>query len=135
MTREDLIKMREMLKKASSSLADEEALYVKEFFPKWREGVAYAVNDRVLYDGKLYKVVQAHTSQADWTPNVVPALFVHIAFPDEIPVWVQPTGAHDAYQTGDKVHFPTKSDPVYESLIANNAWSPSVYPAGWKVVD
>ena len=52
----------------------------------------------------------------------------------DIPVWVQPTGAHDAYQMGDKVHYPGASDPVYESLINGNVWSPDAYPAGWKQV-
>ena len=52
--------------------------------------------------------------------------------PEEIPVWVQPTGAHDAYQKGDKVHYPGESDPVYESLIDGNVWSPDAYPAGWE---
>lgn len=54
--------------------------------------------------------------------------------PEVIPVWVQPTGAHDAYQIGDKVHYPGESDPVYESLINGNVWSPDAYPAGWKQV-
>ena len=52
--------------------------------------------------------------------------------PSDIPVWVQPTGAHDAYQTGDRVHYPGENDPVYESLIDGNVWSPEVYPAGWR---
>lgn len=54
--------------------------------------------------------------------------------PEVIPVWVQPTGAHDAYQIGDRVHYPGVSDPVYESLINGNVWSPDAYPAGWKQV-
>ena len=54
--------------------------------------------------------------------------------PEVIPVWVQPTGAHDAYQIGDRVHYPGESDPVYESLINGNVWSPDAYPAGWKQV-
>ena len=54
--------------------------------------------------------------------------------PEVIPVWVQPTGAHDAYQIGDKVHYPGENDPVYESLINGNVWSPDAYPAGWKTV-
>lgn len=50
----------------------------------------------------------------------------------DIPVWVQPTGAHNAYQMGDKVHYPGANDPVYESLINGNVWSPDAYPAGWQ---
>lgn len=52
--------------------------------------------------------------------------------PSDIPVWVQPTGAHNAYQTGDRVHYKTATDPVYESLIDGNVWSPDDYPAGWR---
>ena len=135
MTREDALKLRELLKKASWYLSDEEALDGVGLFPKYQVGKAYAADDRFQYEGELYKVIQAHTSQADWLPDQTPALYLHLAKPGEIPVWVQPTGAHDAYQTGDKVHFPTKSDPVYESVIDNNAWSPTAYPAGWKLVE
>lgn len=49
-----------------------------------------------------------------------------------IPAYVQPTGAHDAYQTGDKV---TYNGAVYESLINGNVWAPDVYPAGWRLIE
>ena len=135
MTREELFKMRELIKKASSSLTDEEALDCKVFFPHYQVGKAYEANARFTHEGKLYRVVSGHTSQEDWVPGKTPALYVEIAPPDTIPVWVQPTGAHDAYQVGNKVHFPEKTDPVYESIIPNNAWSPAVYPDGWKLVE
>lgn len=51
---------------------------------------------------------------------------------EEIPDFVQPTGAHDAYQKGNKVRYNGK---VYESLIDGNVWAPDVYPAGWKEVE
>ena len=50
----------------------------------------------------------------------------------EIPDWVQPTGAHDAYNIGDRVRYQGK---VYESTINGNVWSPDVYPAGWKEIE
>lgn len=50
---------------------------------------------------------------------------------DNVPDFVQPTGAHDAYKKGDKVKFEGK---VYESLIDANVYSPSAYPAGWKEI-
>lgn len=133
MKREELLRIRRMIEKASVSLVDEDALEAVELFPTWREGKAYAVNDRIRYDGKLYKVVQAHTSQEDWTPDATPALYTEVAKPGEIPVWRQPTGAQDAYNKGDKVHYPTIDDPVYESTIDNNVWSPVDYPQGWKL--
>ena len=134
MKRSELFKIREIIEKASASLEDADALDAVELFPLWAVGVAYSVGERVQYDGKLYKVVQAHTSQADWTPDAVPALFTEVAKPGEIPVWKQPTGAQDAYNKGDKVHYPTADDPVYESKIDANAWSPEAYPDGWELV-
>lgn len=118
---------------ALRALTDETALDTVDLFPAWRAGEAYAVGDRIQYGGKLYKVVQAHTSQADWAPDIVPALYVEVAAPGEIPVWKQPTGAHDTYAKGDRVHWPTASDPVYESTVDNNNWAPNVY--GWVQVE
>ena len=115
-------------------LTDEQAETVPDVFPAWVAGVAYSVGVRVRYDGVLYKCVQAHTSQDGWTPDATPALWTRIGEPGEIPVWVQPTGAQDAYNTGDKVHYPTIDDPVYESTVDGNVWSPADYPAGWKEV-
>ena len=134
MKRSELFKIREIIEKASASLEDTDALDAVELFPLWAVGVAYSVGERVQYDGKLYKVAQAHTSQADWTPPTVPALFTEVAKPGEIPVWKQPTGAQDAYNKGDKVYEPTKDDDIYDSLIDANVLSPNDYPQGWKVV-
>ena len=133
MTREHAYKLREMLHKASASLPDEDALEAVELFPVWAVDVQYAVNDRVRFDSKLYRCVQAHSSQQDWTPPATPALWTEVAKPGEIPVWKQPTGAQDAYNTGDLVHYPTADDPVYRSTIDNNVWQPGVY--GWEVVE
>ncbi|MBQ4018047.1 MAG: hypothetical protein II605_02260 [Paludibacteraceae bacterium] len=135
MKRSKLYQLREIIEKASANLTDEDALSAVELFPEWEAGKAYEANDRVLYDGKLYKVVQAHTSQADWTPDATPALFTEVAKPGEIPVWKQPTGTQDAYNTGDKVHYPDADSAVYESLIDANVWSPADYPQGWKLVE
>ena len=56
-------------------LTDEQAVGLVDSFPAWQVGVAYAVGVRLSYDGTLYRVIQAHTAQADWTPDIVPALF------------------------------------------------------------
>ena len=79
----------------------------------------------------LYRVVQAHKSQADWTPDKVPALWTPVrkvagAAPDE---WVQPAGARRTPSKGDRVLF---QGATYESVIDANVWSPTAYPAGWK---
>lgn len=113
-------------------LPDEQAAALAELFDPWMPDVDVAAGQRLLYEDKLYKVVQAHHTQEDWTPDKTPALFVEIPKPGEIPVWRQPTGAQDAYMTGDKVHFPEAADPVYMSNCDNNVWAPNVY--GWELV-
>ena len=120
--------LRPYIEKAAISLTDEDALQAVELFPQWVTGHAYAVGERLQYNGVLYRVVQAHTSQADWTPDITPALFVVVSL-DEWPEFVQPTGAHDAYNKGDKVTFEGKH---YISLIDGNVYSPTAYPAGWQ---
>ena len=134
MKRSKLYKIREMIEKAAVSLKDDDAIEAVELFPKWETNTAYVVDQRIQYNGKLYKCVQGHTSQADWTPDKTPALWTEVAKPGEIPVWRQPTGAQDAYNIGDKVWYPAKDTTVYESTIDNNVWSPEAYPQGWKQV-
>ena len=119
------------------NLSDEQALQVPLMFPKWQVGKAYAVGERVLYLGVLYKVIQAHTSQAGWEPNIAPSLFAkNLIVKDEegeqvdIPEWVQPDSTNP-YMIGDKVIFGGK---VYQSVIDNNVWSPTDYPQGWEEV-
>lgn len=98
-----------------------------EIFAPWESGVSYAVGNIRTYSEKLYKCVQAHNSQADWTPDAVPALWTRIGDPaEEWPEWSQPIGAHDAYQIGDKVSYNAKH---WVSNTANNVWQPGVY--GW----
>lgn len=125
--------LRSVIEQLSVNLDDEQAVEAVELFPAWKAEVTYAIDDRVRYDGVLYKVLQAHTSQTDWTPDVAVSLFARVLIPDPeiIPVWEQPT-AENAYMTGDKVYYPTAQDDVYQSLIDNNVWSPADYPQGWQ---
>lgn len=134
MKRSKLLALRALIEKAAVSLADDDALEAVELFPTWKSGTSYAADDRIRYGEKLYRCVQAHTSQADWTPDLTPALWTEVAKPGEIPVWKQPTGAQDAYNKGDKVWYPEKNTTVYESTIDNNVWSPADYPQGWMEV-
>ncbi len=132
MTRSKALALRALIEKAAISLSDEDALGGVELFPAWAAGTAYAPDERVRCGGKLYKCVQAHTSQAGWEPPNVPALWTEVAPPGEIPVWRQPSGAQDAYQKGDKVHYPDKDGPVYMSITDNNTWLPDVF--GWEAL-
>lgn len=131
-SREKAYQLRQMIVKASASLDDEDALEAVELFPVWQSDTDYAVDVRVRYDDHLYRCVQVHHSQIDWTPDATPALWTEVAKPGEIPVWRQPTGAQDAYMKGDRVHYPDADSFVYESIIDNNVWSPDEYPAGWS---
>ena len=114
-----------LIQTAINYLPDEEAETVTALFPDWEIGKAYAVGDRVKYNGLLYRCVQAHTSQADWTPDITPALWVRTST-EEWPEWIQPTGAHDAYNTGDKV---SHNEKHWISDIDANVYEPGVY--GW----
>ena len=126
MTRKDAMDYRSKIEVAASTMTDETALTAVELFPAWAAGKPYAVSDRVQYNGTLYKCVQAHTSQADWTPGAAPALWVAVSV-DAWPEWVPPSGAHDAYHRGDKVSYNGKH---YISTIDANTYAPDVY--GWK---
>ena len=131
MTRNEAIKFVEAFVRLRDLATDEMSLEVPNLYPAWKEGVTYLTNERVLYDWTLYKVLQEHTSQADWTPDITPALFTPIGLTEEgYPVWAQPTGEHDAYNTGDIVSY---NDTLYISTIDGNVWSPDAYPAGWEV--
>ncbi len=102
-----------------------------EAIPEWiaRERVEIGVRRR--WKGTVYECRLAHITQADWMPDVTPALWKEVVIGPTCPEWQQPTGAHDAYNTGDCVTFKGNH---YESLIDANVWSPAVYPAGWKLL-
>ena len=198
--------MRAVIEDRVTALDDETAVTVPSLFTPWTVGEAVEVGDRRYYAPRLYKAVQAHTTQADWTPDVTPALWAVVGDPgeagtiddpitaargmeyeygkyyfdpedgktylcerigeaeggkivlqylpheligqyfsaaesgeteepaepdtgDTYPEWVQPTGAHDAYNTGDRV---TYNGRVYESTMDGNTWSPDAYPQGWE---
>lgn len=113
------------LKAARLTADDNTALTGMELYPVWAVGIAVAKDSRYQYNGKLYKCVQAHTTQADWAPDVTPALWVIVSL-EEWPEWVQPTGAHDAYAKDAKV---THNGKKWTSDVDANVWEPGVY--GW----
>jgi hypothetical protein len=115
------------------SISDGAALKVPELFPHWSGNSKGCVkDDKVLYDGVLYKVLQNHTSQEGWTPTSAPSLFAKVLTSEgEILDWEQPDSTNP-YMKGDKVKFNGK---IYESVIDNNVWSPEAYPQGWKEVE
>lgn len=118
----------------AETFTDEQALKCILLFPKFDpNGVWLDKDKRLQYNGKLYKVLQGHTTQLDWTPDVAVSLYAEISDPSiEYPEFKQPIGSHDAYMTGDKV---TYNGVRYESLIDNNVYSPDDNPSGWKKID
>lgn len=127
MTRAKAQLLRRILLEAIKSLDDELAEQGTELFPAWRSEKAYEVGDRVKHEGLLYRCVQAHTSQDNWTPDVTASLWARTADPgEEWPEWIQPTGAHDAYAQGAKV---SHNDKHWISVVDANIWEPGVY--GW----
>jgi len=120
--------LRTKIEQLAETLPDAEALDYTALFKNWVAGTDYAVGDRVKYEDLLYKCVQAHTSQSDWMPDVTPALWARVSI-DEWPEWIQPTGAQDAYMSGDKV---SHNEKHWVSTADNNVWEPGVY--GWNEV-
>lgn len=119
----------------SANLTDEQAMQIADLYPDWAAMKAYATDEIVKFgvnaDGEtqLYKVIQAHTSQADWTPDTAASLYKKIGFTDDgVSIWTQPLGATDAYMKGDVVSF---ENQLWESTVDNNVWQPGVY--GWEV--
>ena len=119
--------LRQMIVKASASLSDSDALQGVELFAVWSgDSVDYAVDERVSYDGTLYKCLTAHTSQSTWTPPDSPSLWVRVDDPSiEWPEWVQPVGSTDAYAKGAKVSHNGKH---WISDVDGNVWEP---PTMW----
>ena len=113
-------------------LSEEELFEMIDLYPNYTIDTNYNVGDIFKYEGKLYKVIQAHTSLENWVPSELPALYLSLMPENIIPEWVQPLGGHDAYNIGDKVIFEGR---VYESLIDGNTWSPKDYTSGWLLVE
>ena len=131
--------LRKAIQMFAATLTDEQALQIACVYDVYQVNKSYKVDDLFTYgtnsvgDPQLYRVVQAHTSQADWLPNVTPALYTPIGLDDSgYDIWSKPTGAHDAYNIGDIVNY---NGTLYKSKINGNVWSPDEYPAGWELFE
>ena len=128
---ENAKRLRPYIEKAAESLDDSDALNAVELYPEWKPNMEYMIGQRLKHDGTLYRVLQTHTSQQTWTPDVAPSLFALVLIPDAdvIPEWVQPDSTNP-YMLGDKV---THNGKTWENTIDNNVWEPGVY--GWNEVN
>lgn len=123
----------------AASLTEENALEIASIYDSWEANKSYTTGTYLTYgensvgDPQLYKVVQNHMSQSDWTPDNTPSLYTAIGLDSNgYPVWSQPTGSHDAYNIGDIVNY---NGTLYESIIDGNTYSPEAYPSGWQIVE
>lgn len=133
------LQMAEQFRKAvqffAQSLDNEGAMEIATIFDAWKPNTAYKLNEYVIYgtnkvgDPQLYQVLQAHTSQADWTPDVAVSLFKPIGIDESgYPEWSQPVGAEDAYRIGDIVSY---NGVLYICVSDYNVYPPDVY--GWEI--
>lgn len=129
--------MRKALQKFAMSLSAEEAMEIATVYDAWQPDTQYAAGVYLTYgtntvgDPQLYRVLSAHKSQADWTPDKVASLYEPIGLDDSgHPVWSQPSGAHDAYNTGDIVNY---DGTLYKSLIDGNTTVPGTDERYWTV--
>ena len=106
----------------SGQISIDAAIQYQEQFTDWQADVAYTVGQLRRYMGQLYRCLQAHTAQTDWTPDAALSLWVCVSTPaQEWPAWRQPQGTHDAYPKGAKVMHNEKR---WISNTANNVWEP-----------
>lgn len=132
--------LRRALQILISALPEEQALELSSVYPAWSPQTAYKTGDIVSYgenpvgDPQLYKVAQDHMSQKIYPPGSgTESLYTAFGLDESgYPLWAQPSGAHDAYNTGDVVNF---NGTIYKSVVDGNVWSPEVYPDGWTEVD
>lgn len=127
-----LAAMEKLARVNAQTLDDETAAQVGDLFDEWSAGTEYTAGMRISdSEGRLYRVVQSHTAQADWPIDATPALYtplgVTVEEPDAVPEWRQPLGAADAYAKGDRVRYKGR---IYVSLVDGNAYAPDV--SGWE---
>ncbi len=108
-----------------------------DMFLPWDEKVSYNIGDLRTYTSEigtsLYKCLQSHTSQSDWTPDTATSLWKVCGISENgIPEWSQPISTSDAYMTGYEVMY---EGVHYRSLVDYNVWRPKDYPQGWEVVE
>lgn len=122
---EMLLAVKTMLSSSIEDLSDEKALEIAALYPTWisKMGKEVAVGERLWYNEKLWKVIQAHTVQESWTPDTAVSLFVEVSI-EEWPAWIQPFGSEDAYEKGAHV---SHNEKHWESEYDNNVWEPGVY--------
>lgn len=130
MTKKKALAIANAIINVRNVITDEQALAVTDLYPEWESGKNYQLNERVMYNGTMYRVLVGHTAQADWAPSAAPSLFAKVLIPngDTIYNWEQPDSTNP-YMNGDKVKH---NEKIWVSTVDNNVWEPGVY--GWEEV-
>lgn len=125
--------IRAAMGKVTATLTDEQALELAVLYPLWVIGAEYAVDARVRYGDKLYRVLQAHTTQENWTPDATPALYVEVAPAGEYREIKDNMLPTEAFALGE-IGWYKEEDNLWKSLIDANTYTPDTYPSGWEQV-
>ena len=133
----DIVALMQQLRAAlmdfAADVPDKKAYKYPSLFETWASGTAYKVDDRCEYADKLWKCLQAHTSQDDWVPDATAALWVEVAAPGEYREIKANMLSTEAFALGEIGWWQTK-DNLYKSKIANNVYTPESYPDGWEAL-
>lgn len=133
--------LRAFLDSVQGQWTEQQAADNPDMIALWNPGQEYLPDERVRYEGHVYRVLQTHVSQLDWTPDLVPALYAKLRTSQEereeetgVEPWEQPT-AENPYMKGDRV---SHGGVFWESLVDNNVWEPSTTTQAlglWKNID
>ncbi len=115
----------------ADTLSDTDLAAVTPLYPTWTPTGRYTRDTLAVYKDQLYRCLQDHTAQQDWTPVAAVSLWVPIRQASSGPAEWEQRPAENPYRRGDEVTF---NGRVYRSLIDANTWSPEAYPAGWQQV-
>lgn len=129
MTIQEAFDYRRKIETAAAQQSDELALQSVELFPKWEAGISVTAGDRYQYNGVLYRVVQSHTTQSDWTPDITPALWTVVSL-DEWPEIPESIPAEAPWMKGDRG---TWKGQHYICQMDNCVWNPDQYPQAWSL--
>lgn len=125
-------KIRSDMNTVTANLTDAEAVKVIGLYLPWTVGENCAVGEIRRYNNKLYRCLQAHITQSNWTPDAVPALWVEVAAEGEYREIKDNMLSTEAFALGEIGWYQTKTN-LFKSLIDNNVYTPNAYPAGWEV--
>lgn len=121
----------------AASLPRVQAISVCALYDEWSgKGVRYTKGQWLRYGDDFAYVEQDHTSQEDWTPEAAPSLYTLFKLaPDGIRIWEQPTRAENAFDAGERCHYPGADGEVWASTIDGNTTEPGSDERWWVRAD